>query len=153
MTEKSDPLRKYGFLVVLFLAVWLSSPLRIEIFLIIFGFVVGFFSKNTNLPELKLGDIPQFPKKAIKSTYSQLPPQIRKSLNRLMDRVISQFIDSWYVQINKSESNDLQVAVRSCMQRVFCNLKKYFEGTDLPTLCTYGFTNAWIIHLVLTFDS
>lgn len=143
---------KYSWIVTIFIIIWLSSPIKLQISLILFGFLLGYvYTNNPQMQNITLPDIqlPQYKLEMHTSNFNDLPKILKISLDRIFTRCISQFVDSWYCQANKSQNTEFQQCLRSCMEKSVCNLKNYINIADVPTLCTYAFTNALIIHLVL----
>jgi sorting nexin-14 len=70
-------------------------------------------------------------------------------LDALLDDIITEIVNPWFVPLCKSGENEFQSCVRSTINAAVMNLIKFGSAinNDTTTLLIYGVTNALIVHM------
>lgn len=78
-----------------------------------------------------------------------ISPDIDAELNSLLEAIIKDVINAWYVPLCKSGEDDFQACVRSTINAAIMNLIRFASSRnkDTITLMLYGITNALIVHM------
>lgn len=155
--------RIFSFLVLI-LAIIFYLPAKIYILVVslsfLCGYLIGIPSQTSNVflssAQLKLYlshlsgnyDVLDRPE-AIVPTKLNLTPAIESELGFLLDDIINDIINLWYVPLCRSGEIDFQLCVRSTINAAINRLLLYCKSRnkDMLTLMIYGVTNALVVHM------
>lgn len=155
---------KYTIAIITLIIPWLVLPsFTTKVLWLVLaagiGFLVGFLSKDDQihvdmeldfkslLQKIEDGKLLELDGK--KKDESKFSKPVQKALNYFVERLTKAFISQWYANLNKSGSKEFEKCIYSVIMQASHNLVKYagIRILDVTTLITFGFTNAFIVHV------
>lgn len=152
---------KYLYIAIASLAIWIMLPSKISfiIWLCVVGFLgfwIGYYSKDEHVSISMERTIPeifaQIQTEALENSKKdehKFSKPVQKALNFFTDRLTQSFITIWFKNLNKSGSKEFEKCIHSVIMQAAHNFVKYagIRILDITTLVTFGFTNAFIVHV------
>lgn len=160
-----DSLRNHPYTMPVLLGIFLLLlllPLRLYFVLVLVGVIIGYIyaapeapirsrsDENNSLLGFLLTPL-KFGEKSEKTPVAKLEisPAIDEELDILLEDILKEIVNTWYVPLCKSAESEFQSCVRSTINAAIMNLVKFgsSRNKDMITLMLYGITNALIVHM------